>query len=421
MSNDLLEIKGIFNFIPGGDTLSISILYFIASAFLSFIMAPFWIKLLYKFNITRKPKDDNKTKFDEINGKIGTPIMGGIIFLTTTLIITLIFNWKRDYTWIPIGAIILTACIGGIDDLLSAFNQKRKIPLDTKTHIRVAFVHKSIKKRILYFLTIPLVIIQRLLIHIGSNPKFGLMVYEKLFLQTIIGLVVGLWVYMKLGWSHLWIPAILLNQSWFLNFLSFFNIKILKDLSSIDVGWSIIIIIIFIIILISNAVNISDGMDGLAGGLSFIAFTSLAIIAFGISEYGRIIENDIIYGMRSIVYLSATAAGSILSYLYFNIKPARIQMGDLGSLSIGTLISVIAIILNRELVLIFICGVFLINGIFPRIIQKIAIKFFNKKIFLMIPLHYHFALKGWPEEKIVTRFWIFSIILSAIGIWLAGV
>lgn len=421
MSDEFLEIKGIFNFIPGGDTLSIAILYFIGSAIFSFSIAPICINLLYKFNITRKPKNNKKTKFDEAHGKIGTPIMGGIIFITTTLVITILFNWKRDYTWIPIGALLLSACIGGIDDLLSAFNYKRQLPLNLKTHIKVAFVHKSIKKRILYFISIPIVLLQRILIKLGSTPESGLMVYEKLFFQSIIGLVVGLWIYSKLNWTHIWIPPILLNQKWFLEILSLFNINILTNISCIDVDWFIILITIFIIILISNAVNISDGMDGLAGGLSFIAFTALAVIAFNISEYGKIIQDDVIYGMRSIVYLCTTAAGSILSYLYFNIKPARIQMGDLGSLSIGTLISVIAIVLHREFTLIFICGIFLINGVISRLFQHILFKILKKKIFLMIPLHYHFALKGWPEEKIVTRFWIFSIILSAIGVWLAGV
>ena len=419
--DNTFSVSGFFSFIPGGDTLSISLLYFIGSAVLAFLVSPLFIKLLYKLKIVRRSKEDRASNFDKANNKIGTPVMGGIVFIFTIVLITFLFNWKRDYTWVPIGSLILSSCIGGIDDLLGVFGKSRKYPLPVRVHLKLISVHKRISKRLFYVFTLPINIFENIFVRLGSKPSFGLLAYEKLFLQLIVGFVVGFWIHYKLGWTYLWLPSFMLNQSWFLALLNYFNVEVLLEYSSINIGILMIPVIMFLIILISNAVNISDGMDGLAGGLSLIAFASYAVIAFGISEFGKVMGNTPMYGTRSVMYLCATAAGSLLAYLYFNVKPARVQMGDIGSLSIGTLISVVAILLNREITLFLICGVFFINGALSRLLQLMSKLLFRRKIFLMIPLHYHFALLNWPEEKIVTRFWIASVLMSAIGIWVAGV
>jgi phospho-N-acetylmuramoyl-pentapeptide-transferase len=425
------EVQDLFKSIPGGDTLSIIILYFIATAILAFAMSPIIIHILYVLNIRRTKKGDGElaTQLDERKGKLGTPIMGGMIVVLAVLIVTLIFNWqtltigniKYSYTYLPIGAMVLAACIGGIDDLLNIFGKVRQQPKPLKLHIKLIFVHKSFFKRFYYLLTTPWAAMKRFMLFLGSKPKSGLQVHEKLILQAIVGITVGLWVYLKNEKTTIWIPY-LLKFDWFVNFIDFLPfIDALPKISSVYIGWLIVPFIALTIMTIANAVNFTDGMDGLAGGLLLLAFGAYTIIAFNISEFGRINDIPLVYGNRAVAYLAASSAGALLAYLYFNAKPARVQMGDIGSLGIGTLLSVIAIILNREFALIFIAGVFLINGIGSRILQSFWKKVFKKKLFRYIPLHYHFEAKGWPEEKVVMRFMVVSILLTAIGVYLAGI
>lgn len=416
------SVQNIFSFIPGGDTISISILYFLGSVILAFILSPLIINILYKLHIIRTSKGDLVSKiFDQTQGKIGTPIMGGLIIIITTLVITFVFNWKREYTYVPIGGMILSACIGGVDDLMNIFGSPRKLPIPIRLHIKLALNHKNWLKRIYYFITIPYAVFKRLLLFIGSKPKSGLQVHEKIILQTFIGITIGIWVYFKNGVSTIWIPYIF-NIKWIAAILDLIpGFNVMPEINSIDIGWLMVPFVAITIMTMSNAVNISDGMDGLSGGLLMIAFIAYGIIAFQISEYGKIIENVSIYGNRSIVYFCATVCGSLLAYLYFNVKPARVQMGDVGSLAMGAVLSIIAIMLRKEITLLFIGGVFLFNGIISRILRKLWYQITGKKLFKMLPLHYHFAMLGWPEEKVVTRFWLISIILTAFGIWLAGI
>lgn len=416
------QVQNLFSFIPGGDTLSISLIYFIGSAVLAFLISPIIIRFLYKLAIIRTSKGDKAAAmFDEAKGKIGTPIMGGLIIIFTTLIITYLFNWRREYTYIPIGALMLSASVGGIDDLLNIFGAVRKQPIPIKLHLKLVIVHKSLLKRLFYFLTIPWAIFKRAMLFIGSKPNAGLQVHEKLLLQAFIGITVGLWLFLKNSRDSIWIPFILkfdfLADA--INFLPILHAN--PESSSVYIGWLMVPFVALTIIAITNAVNISDGMDGLAGGLLLTAFTAYAVIAYGLSEYGKLINDADIYGIRSIAYFCTTVAGAVLAYLYFNVKPARVQMSDVGSLAMGTLLSIIAILLSREFTLIFIAGVFMFNGVFSRVLQKIWRKFTGRKLFNMIPLHYHFEIKGWPEEKVVMRFWIVNLLLTAIGIWLAGV
>ncbi len=414
-------IQELFNFLPYGNTLSKSLIYFIASAFVAFAIAPIIIQFLYSMNIKRTSKGDIIGKLDEEKGKIGTPIMGGLIVIITVFAVTFIFNWERNFTWLPIGALLFSCSIGGVDDLLNIFGEERKQPKPLKLHIKLAKVHKSFWKRLYYRVTIPWAAFKRFFLFIGSRPKSGLQVHEKLLLQAFIGITVGLWIYHKVGWSDVWIPYILRFHTIrdIIEFLPGFSVNI--ETSSVNIGWLMVPFITLVIMTMTNAVNISDGMDGLSGGLLLTAFAGYAVIAFNFSQsvdpYGFLINP----GYRHIAYLCSTVCGSLVAYLYFNVKPARVQMADVGSLGLGTLLSVIAIVTHREFTLLIIGGLFLFDGIISRIIQAFWLRLTGRKLFKVIPIHYHFERKGWSEEKTVMRFWIISALLTAIGIWIAGI
>lgn len=408
------QVKDLFDFLPSGDTLSKSLLYFLGSAMVSLIIAPLVIKFLYKWNIRRVSKGDKVSSIDYQEGKIGTPIMGGIIVITSVLLITVLFNWERNFTWLPVGVFLLSAIVGGIDDILNLFGNPRKTPKEIGRMIKLIFVHKSIRKRILLLLNFPWHVFKRLAFLIGSKPNSGLLVHEKLILQGFIGFTVALWIYVKLGWTSIWLPYFT-NIDFVYQLIDILPLVSFSEITGrLDMGILIIPFITLTIMTVTNAVNISDGMDGLSAGLLFIGFVSYAIIAYSFSQ---IVGTE---GYRYITYLCTTVAGSLLAYLYFNVKPARIQFGDVGSLGLGTLLAVIAIILNREFTLLFIAGMFIYNGIISVFIQRISMKFFNVKVYKLIPLHYHYKKLGWSEEKIVMRFWIMGVFFAALGIWLSG-
>jgi phospho-N-acetylmuramoyl-pentapeptide-transferase len=164
-------------------------------------------------------------------------------------------------------------------------------------------------------------------------------------------------------------------------------------------------IIIFTVILFANAVNISDGLDGLSGGVLISAFVGLAILSY-------------FQGSLPFSILNATVIGSLIAYTYFNVKPARFQMGDAGSLSMGSLFAVMMIAQNRLLLIPFFGFIFLVE-IFSVVIQTFWRYGLGRRFFKMAPLHHHLELKNWPEEKIVARFWIINIFMVILGLWLA--
>lgn len=181
---------------------------------------------------------------------------------------------------------------------------------------------------------------------------------------------------------------------------------------SIPLGWTFGLFILFLLIGTSNAVNISDGLDGLAGGLSAIAFLAFGIIAWNCGW---------LEGYQEIAIFCFLLVGSLIGFLIFNTHPARIFMGDLGSLSLGAALAAIAIITRHELSLALIGGVFVIETL-SSMFQIIAIRQFNKKIFLKAPLHHHFEELGWQEEDIIKLFWVVGFILAmaaiTYGVWL---
>ena len=180
----------------------------------------------------------------------------------------------------------------------------------------------------------------------------------------------------------------------------------------INMGWFHGIFLLFVLVASSNAVNITDGLDGLAGGLSLIAF-----LAFGLITW----NSTWVTGTADIAIFCFILVGSLLGFLFYNTHPAKVFMGDTGSLSLGATLATVAIITNHEVTLIIVAGVFIVETL-SSIIQWIAIKKFKRKAFLMAPLHHHFEKLGWSETDIVKTFWVVGFILSMggiiFGVWL---
>lgn len=352
------------------------------SFLIAFLWAPLLIKFLYKNNLTRKSEYDATLAMGARQNKIGVPVMGGLLVIVTVAFLTFLFNWNRSFTWVPIGVMLLASLLGGIDDFLNIFGKKRRSRKLIQV-FKLIKVHRSFKMRLWYIITLPWTLFERSSVWLSREQGKGVHVHEKLLLQFIAGAITSWWIYFKLGehWRELNIP--------------FDGI--------VDIGWLIIPLIIFFVMFTANAVNVADGMDGLAGGALITTFLALMLVSC-LEGYGE------------MAILNATTAGALMAYTYFNIKPARFQMGDVGSLGLGALLAINAIVINKMLFLPFFAFIFFVE-LLSVIIQVFARTFLGKRIFKMAPLHYHFALRGWSEEKTVMRFWLIHLIVVLFGIW----
>lgn len=213
----------------------------------------------------------------------------------------------------------------------------------------------------------------------GNNE--GLTTYQKLFMQVLIA-VGFFYIYMRGGGETSWVVGTLHID--------------------MEMGWFYGLFILFCLVGASNAVNITDGLDGLAGGLSAIAFVAFALIS-------------LVVGFDDLGIFSLILTGSLIGFLVFNTYPAKVFMGDTGSLALGAVMAAIAILTHRELTLLVVAFVFVIETL-SVIIQSLWVQLFKKKVFLMTPLHHHFEKLGWKETDIVKLFWIVGLILAMAGI-----
>jgi phospho-N-acetylmuramoyl-pentapeptide-transferase len=338
------------------DTFIIIKIFFLTA--LAFIVTILWTPLLthfmYKYKWGKKIRSaENAPIMSQMhNHKAGTPTMGGLLIWVTTLVFALIFfalakwtDWEifdrlnflsRSQTLLPLGALVASALVGLIDDIL------------------------NIKG-------------------IGPNGG-GLQMRYKLLIYTAIALVGAFWFYFKLDWDLMRVPFI----------------------GDFQIGWWYIPIFLFIIVGTANAVNITDGLDGLAGGLLGSAFAAYGIIAFTQGRY-------------DLATLCGVIVGALLAFLWFNINPARFYMGDTGSMSLGVTLGIIAMLTNSVLVLPIIGFLFVLETV-SVIIQMTSKKFFKRKVFISAPVHHHLEAKGWPETKIVMRFWLIAVVMAFLGV-----
>ena len=219
-------------------------------------------------------------------------------------------------------------------------------------------------------------------ISIKNNTNKGLTQFQKLFLQFVVALI------------------------FYILFRQYTNNDSILEISLLNIKWKLDwfygIFILFLLVGSSNAVNLTDGLDGLAGGLSAIAFIAFSLIS-------------LMVGFEDIGIFSLILVGSLLGFLIYNTHPAKVFMGDTGSLALGAAMGAIAILTHRELTLLVVAGVFVIETL-SVILQTFWVTVFHKKLFLMTPIHHHFEKLGWQETDIVKLFWVCGLVLSMAGI-----
>ena len=213
----------------------------------------------------------------------------------------------------------------------------------------------------------------------GNNE--GLTTYQKLFMQVLIA-IGFFYIYMRSGGQTAWVVGTLRID--------------------LELGWLYGLAILFVLVGASNAVNLTDGLDGLAGGLSAIAFIAFALISLSV-------------GFEDIGIFSLILVGSLMGFLIYNTHPAKVFMGDTGSLALGAVMGAIAILTHRELTLLVVASMFVIETL-TVIIQTFWVQVLKRKLFLMTPLHHHFEKLGWQETDIVKLFWVIGLVLSMAGI-----
>ncbi len=282
--------------------------------------------------------------------KAGTPTMGGIIFILSTFI-----------------SVIILFLMGKLD-----FSYNLLI---------VLFV----------FISYAAIGLVDDMLSIKKNDNVGLNEIQKIFMQLVVA-IVFFFIFMKGGGDP--------------------TIEIYTLGIKINLGFLYGFFILFVLIASANAVNITDGLDGLAAGLSAIAFLVFGLISWGAGW---------VAGYEEIAILCFILVGSILGFLVYNSYPAKVFMGDIGSLSLGATLATIAILTGHEITLIVVAGVFVIETL-VTIIQIISVRLRKKRVFLMTPLHHHFEKLGWQETDIVKLFWVVGFILGmagiAFGVWI---
>ena len=285
--------------------------------------------------------------------KAGTPTMGGLFIVGSVVVSTLLWsNLNNFYVWIVLLVTVGFWAIGFIDDYMMLIKKQSK----------------------------------------------GLSARGKFSLQVAVALIAGILVFL--------IPE----------FDTKVTIPFFKNISP-DLGWGYALFAGFVIVATSNAVNLTDGLDGLAIGPAIIAFVTYMVFAYvaGHIKIAEYLQINYVAGSGEISVFCGAMAGAGLGFLWFNTYPAQIFMGDVGSLPIGAALGTVAVITKQEVLLVIVGGLFVIEAL-SVIFQVGFFKMTNgKRIFKMAPIHHHFELKGWPEPKVIVRFWIIAIALALIS------
>jgi len=321
---------------------------------IALVFTPLLTKFLYKNKLGKQIRNDGKTPlFSQMHsGKEGTPTMGGILIWGTLALMAGMF-WVLDRVF----------HISFFHHLNFITRKETLLPLGAMLGAAIVGMiddWMDVKK-------------------IGANGR-GLRFRFKVWLYALVAAIGAWWFYSKLGFSALHVPIV----------------------GSVEIGWLFIPFFLFTVIATSFAVNETDGLDGLSGGILLISFFSFGLIAF-------------LQGKYNLAAFLGVICGSLLAFLWFNVYPARFFMGDTGSMGLGVLLAVVAFLTNSIFILPIVGFVFVVEAI-SLLLQMFWKRFFKKKLFLSSPIHHHFEAMGWPETKVTMRFWIISAVTGIIGV-----
>jgi phospho-N-acetylmuramoyl-pentapeptide-transferase len=319
---------------------------------ISFAIGPIMIQKLTRQKIGQSVRDDGPQSH---LSKSGTPTMGGAMILFAVAISTLLCaDLSNRYIWVVLIVTLAHGVIGFIDDY----------------------------KKVL----------------LGNSV--GLSARAKYFWQSVVALGAGIYLYQT---------AQVAAETQFI-------VPFFKNIT-LDLGWGYVVLTYFVIVGSSNAVNLTDGLDGLAIMPTVMIAAALAIFAYlsGHANFSQYLQIPHLPKSGELVIFCAALIGSGLGFLWFNAYPAMVFMGDVGALALGAALGIVAVLVRQEVVLVIMGGIFVMETI-SVIIQVASYKTRKKRVFLMAPIHHHYELKGWPEPRIIVRFWIISVILVLIGL-----
>ncbi|MBI4690139.1 MAG: phospho-N-acetylmuramoyl-pentapeptide-transferase [Nitrospirae bacterium] len=319
---------------------------------ITFILGPWIIERLRRFSVTQHIRDDGPRTH---MGKAGTPTMGGVLIILSIFITVLLWgDLGNMYIWVMSFSLLGFGAIGFTDDYLKT---------------------------------------------IGKDSK-GLRACYKFGVQIVIALLIGVFLYMNPKDPYSDVLSIPFFKRWLF-----------------DLGWFYIPFSIVVIVGSSNAVNLTDGIDGLAIGLVGIAVLATGVLVYisGNFKFSQYLQVLYLPGTGELTVFCGAMLGASLGFLWYNSYPADVFMGDVGSLSLGGSLGTLAIITKHEIVLAVVGGIFVIETL-SVVFQVASFKMTGKRIFRMAPIHHHFELKGWPEPKVIVRFWIVGIMLALLSL-----
>ncbi len=329
-----------------------AILGILTALSIALLVGPMMIKKLSVRQIGQTIRDDGP---ESHFSKAGTPTMGGALILVAIAVSTLLWgDLSNRYVWVVLIVTLLFGVVGWVDDY-------KKI------------VHKDTR---------------------------GLIARYKYFWQSVIGFGAAVYLYMS---------AQSVQETQLL-------IPFMKDVF-IDLGPFYILLTYLVIVGSSNAVNLTDGLDGLAIMPTVMVAGAFGVFAYltGHYNFAEYLGIPYIHGVGEIVVICAAFVGAGLGFLWFNTYPAQVFMGDVGALALGAGLGIIAVVVRQEIVLFIMGGVFVMETV-SVILQVASYKLTGRRIFRMAPIHHHFELKGWPEPRVIVRFWIITVILVLIGL-----
>jgi phospho-N-acetylmuramoyl-pentapeptide-transferase len=323
------------------------------------VTGPWIIRKLAELKLGQpiRGEDDLRTLAETHGKKAGCPTMGGLLIIWA--VVDAVLLWARPtnpFVLLSLATLIWLGCVGFLDDYAKVRHQK-SAGLRAKT-------------KLLYQIGWGLFVGGYLLLHPAST-------------ETVRQLVV----------------------------------PFVKSPLVADMGWWTLLLAVLVIVSASNAVNLTDGLDGLAIGCTLTVALAYAVLSFvaGHSGLAGYLQVPHVVGASELTIVCAALVGASLGFLWFNCHPAQVFMGDTGSLAIGGLIGAIAVMIKQELVLVIVGGIFVLEAA-SVLVQVASFKLRGKRVFAMAPIHHHFELRGWSETKVTTRFWVLSVIFALLGL-----